>query len=160
MAGIETSGSDGGDQDAPKIIIDSDWKAQAQAEKEKLAEKERTEAASGAGGQGDRMPEADFRGLVRTLATQAIMYLGGIPDPETGRAVVIPEYAQFQIDLLGVLEEKTKGNLSEEEREELEVILHELRMRFAEIMGSVAEHMRREEAAKGTGAGGAGIPND
>lgn len=160
MAGIETPGGDGGGQDAPKIIIDSDWKAQAQAEKEKLAEKERTEAESGAGGRDDRMPDADFRGLVRTLATQAIMYLGGIPDPETGRAVVIPEYAQFQIDLLGVLEEKTKGNLSDEEREELEVILHELRMRFADIMGSVAEHMRREEAAKGGDAGGVEVPKD
>ena len=72
-------------QDQPKIIIDSDWKAEAQAEKEKLAEQEAASAEEGgpAGAQG-KLPPADFRTLVGMLASQAIMYMGGVADPQTG----------------------------------------------------------------------------
>jgi Domain of unknown function (DUF1844) len=120
--------------DPPKIIVDSDWKAEAQAEKERLAEQEQV-AADGAAA-GDPL-EADFRALLGSLATQAMMYLGAFPDQD-GRAVVAPEYARHYIDLLGVLDEKTKGNLSDEESKELTSVLHELRARFVQIVQGVA----------------------
>ena len=126
----------GGPADEPKIVVDSDWKAEAQKEKERLAEQEAAAESSGAAA-GGRMPEADFRGLIGSLATQALMYLGAFPDPD-GRAIVAPEYARHSIDLLGVLEEKTKGNLTDEESKELEGVMHELRMRFVQIVQGVA----------------------
>lgn len=153
---------------SPGIIIDSDWKAQAQAEKERLASQERTKkapaesagvASSRAAGPGmapaeapdlgvpegaydDRIPPADFRTLLGSIATQALMYMGGMADPETGRAVVALDYAKHYIDLLGVLETKTKGNLDPEEAAEMSEILGELRMRFVQITEAV---LRAEE---------------
>lgn len=136
--------------EAPKLIIDSDWKSEAQAEREKLAEAEK-QAADQPGGPGEgEMPEADFRGLMGMLATQALMYMGGIADPSTGKPVFDPMYAQHMIDLLGVLEDKTKGNLTEEEAGEISGVLHELRSRFVELMQIVA----RQQAAGGKGQPG------
>lgn len=133
----------------PQIIVDSDWKAEAQKEKERLAEAETHSAESPGGGRG--MPPADFRSLLGSLATQAIMYLGGIPDPD-GRAIVAPEYAKHYIDLLGVLEQKTQGNLTDEESKELTGVLHELRVRFVEIVQGVAATYAEEEQQPGSGA--------
>jgi hypothetical protein len=144
--------------DQPKIIIDSDWKAQAQKEKERLAAKEKEaqeKAASrqgsgggggvpgGAPGRGEHadqgMPEPDFQALVGTMVTQALLYMGGFPDPQTGRAIVSLEHARFHIDLLATLEEKTKGNLTEDEAKDLSMAVNELRMRFVEIVKAVAQ---------------------
>ena len=134
----------------PKIIIDSDWKAQAQAEKQRLAAEEEKRAAEsprqGRGGQSG-MPPPDFRTLVGMLATQALMYMGAIPD-EQGRAMVSLEVASHYIDLLATLEEKTKGNLDEEESEELTGVVQELRARFVQLTGLV-EKAEREQAAGG-----------
>lgn len=154
MAELINPGAGSGEgRDAPKIHIDSDWKAEAQRERERLAETER--AQQGAAGAPGRMPEADLLAIVRMLATQALLYMGGMPDPETGRAVVAPEYARYHIDLLGALEEKTKGNLSKEEEQELTGLLHELRLRYVDIMGAVDEAMARR-ADQGEGAADAG----
>lgn len=152
--------------DKPKIIVDSDWKTQAQAEKDRLAAEEAKKAAAKpaaakgapAGGRGAprEMPPADFQGLLGTMVTQALMYMGGFPDPKTGRAIVAPDYARYYIDLIGVLEAKTKGNLTPDESKELAQVLHELRMRYVEV-GKAIEEMAREEAAAAA-AGGAGAP--
>lgn len=156
----------------PKIVIDSDWKAQAQQEKERLAAKEREAAAKapaaktgagamggpGAGPEGGEydLPPADFPSLVGTMVTQCLLYLGGFPDPQTGRAVVSLEHAKFNIDLLAVLEEKTKGNLAPEEASDLSQALNELRLRFVEISKALVQMQAKAamEAAQG-GAGGA-----
>ena len=61
------------------------------------------------------------------------MYLGAIADPKSGKVVVDLNGAQFCIDLLQVLEEKTKGNLTDDEEEELRLIGTELRSRFVQI---------------------------
>lgn len=139
-----------------KILIDDDWKSQAQAEREKLAEAEaKAEAAKGEGGKGE-LPPADFRGLLGTLASQAIMYLGGMVDPKTGGAMVDLEVSRMYIDLLAVLEEKTKGNLSEEEQEELTGVLQELRARYVEISKLLAAQLAKQREQGGGGAGGVG----
>jgi hypothetical protein len=141
--------------EAPKLHIDSDWKAQAQAEKERLAEKEAAKSAHEHGGAPGEMPPADFRTLVATLASQAMMGLGAYGDPQTGRVVVDVVGAQFAIDLLGVVEEKTKGNLTPEEAAELKEVLAHLRARFVHIARLVATQVQRDPSLGGdTGTAG------
>lgn len=128
------------DSPKPEILIDSDWKSQAQAEKERLAEAEaRSKGGPGgaAPGQGE-LPPADFSALVGMLATQALMYLGGMADRKSGQLIFDPEMARFYIDLLAVVEEKTKGNTTEQESADLAGALQELRMRFVELARAVA----------------------
>lgn len=137
--------------EAPKLIIDSDWKNEAQAEREKLAAAEKQSSEAGGGPGEGEMPEADFRGLMGMLATQALMYMGGIADPNTGKPVFDPMYAQHMIELLGVLEEKTKGNLTEEESGEITGVLHELRSRFVELMQIVAKQQGAGQPGGPTG---------
>ncbi|MFP4144234.1 MAG: DUF1844 domain-containing protein [Phycisphaeraceae bacterium] len=131
------------DQQQPKIHIDSDWKAQAQAEKERLAEQARQRArkqqpvggeeapGTGAGGQG--MPPANFETLVSTTATQALFAMGAIADPRSGQRFQNLDLARHHIDMLGVLEEKTQGNLTEEEEQMLATTLYELRTRYVQL---------------------------
>ncbi|QDU71900.1 DUF1844 domain-containing protein [Mucisphaera calidilacus] len=123
--------------EAPKIIVDSDWKAQAQAEKQKLADqakaKEETAGGAAAGAPG-QLPPASFETLMSSMATQALMSLGAFADRRTGQPIPPDlQMAKFHIDLLGVLEEKTKGNLSDEEAETLKMTLHELRLQFVHM---------------------------
>jgi len=153
------------DADAPKLIIDDDWKSSAQAEKEKLAaaEKEKAEQAATQGPGG--LPEQiGFKELISLFATQALMYLGAIPD-QSGRAMVSLEVAKLNIDLLGVVQEKSKGNLNEEEQEMIDGTVNELRMQFVEVSKAVAqaaedgtlEQMSMDPNNPGMGAGpGAG----
>lgn len=167
------------DSDAPKIQIDSDWKSQARAEKQRLAEKEQQQqrrptgapGAAGAaapGGQGAgaatgevgpaELPPANFETLIGMMATQALMYLGGYVDPRTGRAIVDLEAGRHQIDLLGVLEEKTKGSLNDEETRQLATVLYELRMQYVRIAQAAAAAMSQQAGGGVTGGGSAGGP--
>jgi hypothetical protein len=84
------------------------------------------------------------------LASQAISGLGGYAD-EQGRVMVDLVGSRFAIDLLGVLEEKTKGNLSADESKDLKEVLAELRSRFVQIAQAVAARM-----ASGQGVATAG----
>lgn len=129
------------DADKPKIFVDDDWKRQAREEKHKLAEQEKKEETKAgpagerrrgrAGGPGE-LPPADFEVLVSTFATQALLYMGAVEHPSMGRVVNL-DAAKFNIDLLTVLEEKTKGNLSAQEKEALDQTLHQLRMMYVEV---------------------------
>lgn len=123
-----------------KLHIDTDWKAEAKAEKERLAaQADKVEAERGESRGPGEPPKADFRGLLGTLASQAIMGLGAITDPKSGRVVIDLPGARFAIDLLAVLLDKTRGNLSEEEEKELTQVVSELRARFVEISNAVAQ---------------------
>ena len=130
------------DETAPKLQIDSDWKAEAEAEKKRLTEQEKAKEAKEA--RGDRtkpgqLPKADIKSLMGVLASQAIMGLGAVGDPKSGRVVIDLDGARFSIDLLGVLEEKTKNNLSDEEATELKQVVTELQARFVQIAQLVAQ---------------------
>ena len=115
--------------ETPKIHIDDDWKTQAKAEKEKLTEKAKEQPAGGAGD----IPEPSFDNLVRTMATQALLFMGAIPDPRTGQRIQHLDLSRHHIDTLAVIEEKTKGNLSEEEQEMLTTTLYELRQAYIQL---------------------------
>lgn len=74
-----------------------------------------------------------FIGFVLSLAHTAAVHFGDVPDPVTGATA--PQNlaaAQQMIEILALLEEKTRGNLSAEERQLLEQLVYELKMRFVE----------------------------
>lgn len=135
----------------PSIQIDSDWKRQAQEEKQRLAEEEKRRAAASAtaqsgpsGGSADssrgrrELPPASFETLVQSIATQVAYYLGELA-PSGGEPTISLDMARHHIDTLAVLEAKTKGNLTADEQRLLDATLYELRMRFV----SLAQQMTR-----------------
>jgi len=73
-------------------------------------------------------PPATFDFLVHTLFTQALMALGRIPNPITKKTHRNLPAARHFVDMLGMLEKKTAGNLSADERRVLEEVQHQLRM--------------------------------
>jgi hypothetical protein len=79
------------------------------------------------------LPSIDFSTFVLSLSHSALMHLGEAPDPETGKTAASVTLAKQTIDLIGMLEEKTKGNLTGEEERLLGQILFDLRMRFVEL---------------------------
>lgn len=81
-------------------------------------------------------PKIDFLTLVFSFASTAMMHLGAAPDDQDTKKKNSPEInlelAQQNIDILGVLQEKTRGNLSADESRMLETLLTELRLRFVQ----------------------------
>ena len=118
------------DSDKPKIIIDEDWKSQVKREKEAAQQETAQPTAAEETEQEFQMPPASFPLLVTMLATQAMMALGQMPHPATGKSEVSKPEAKHFIDLLAMLEEKTQGNLTSEETAMLSNIMHQLRMAF------------------------------
>jgi hypothetical protein len=147
----------------PSLHIDNDWKKQAQEEKRKLAEAEKAKSAASApattaGGsdasatagaaregasprsatapgaaRGQReMPPATFATLVQSIVTQALFYLGDLA-PRGQEPTVNLDMAKHQIDLLGVLEEKSANNLGADEQKMLDAALYEARMRYINV---------------------------
>ena len=142
----------GGEGEAPKIIVDTDWKSQAQAEKERLAEEQKAAATP----QGELAELSPFEEILRLLTTQSLLFLGAFPDPQSGKSVVSLEMARVYIDMIGWLEEKTKGNLTEEESGLLSRTLNELRMEFAEMSKAVAKAVAEGRATTMPMGGGPG----
>lgn len=112
-----------------KIHIDSDWKEEAERDKERLAAEE--EAARGQ--ERGPLPKPALADLLNMIAVPAVMAIGGYRTPE-GK-VMPPDLnlAKYHIDMLEVIEEKTKGNLSPEETKTLASVLHQLRMQFTAV---------------------------
>ena len=72
----------------------------------------------------------DFPSYVLSYYTQGLVLLGEVPNPYTNKKEEDSEAARHTIDILSMLEEKTKGNLSKEEEQLLGSVLYELRMKF------------------------------
>jgi hypothetical protein len=83
------------------------------------------------------LPDASFTTLVSSLTTQVLLYLGDLT-PRGAEPQVNLDMAKFNIDLLGVLEEKTKGNLSADEQKMLDNALYETRMRYVSVASQYA----------------------
>lgn len=99
-----------------KKNIDEQWKETIEKEKEVLKnEKEFTP------------PTPDFNFFITTLSLQASIALGQVPNPVTNKTEMDLTQAKFLIDTLGMLQEKTKGNLTKDESGFLENLLYELR---------------------------------
>ncbi len=124
-------------KDEKKIIVDEDWKEQAQKEKEILAaqeEAEKEEAQKEEGGRGP-LPKGDFAALVSMLVTQALFALGVLKVEGQEKKEADLEMAKYNIDMLETLEEKTKGNLTEQEKKVLESTLNQVRMAYVKVAG-------------------------
>ena len=85
----------------------------------------------------DPSPALSFTAFVLSLASTAAIHFGDLPDPLSGaRTEPNLEGAAQMIEILSLLEQKTRGNLTAEEREVLTQLLYELRMRFVEVSGA------------------------
>ncbi len=84
----------------------------------------------------EELPQADFHYLVVFLGTQALLCMGEQADAAAGEKFEknLPG-AKHAIDLLGVIQEKTKGNLDDDESKLLESLLYDLRMRYVQATG-------------------------
>ncbi len=81
------------------------------------------------------LPEITFSSFIISLSSSAFIYLGEMPDPTTGQTAKNLPLAKQTIDLLGLLREKTRGNLLEEEERLFEHLLYDLRMRYVKVAG-------------------------
>ncbi|MBN1634892.1 MAG: DUF1844 domain-containing protein [Deltaproteobacteria bacterium] len=82
--------------------------------------------------QPESLPKIDFATLVMSFASAAIINMGKVPDPMTGQVQQNFGFAQQNIDIIALLKEKTKGNVSEEEEKMMDKVLYELRLEFVE----------------------------
>lgn len=102
-----------------KIIVDEDWKTRVQKEKEELQKKLEEEKEKKAGDSGtsplDTEVKPSFEAIVGILTTDAMLALGVIAPPGAKEVVIDLDQAQFFIDLLMILRDKTKGNLTPRE---------------------------------------------
>ena len=76
------------------------------------------------------LPEVNFSSFVLSLSSSILLHLGEIADPQSGEKRKDLALARQTINIIGLLKEKTKGNLSEEEEKLLDHLLYDLRMRF------------------------------
>jgi hypothetical protein len=84
--------------------------------------------------QANALPEIDFSTFVISLSTQALMHLGEIADPISGKIDADITVAKQMIDILGMLKDKTRGNLNSNEDRLIEGILFDLRMKYVEAV--------------------------
>jgi hypothetical protein len=80
------------------------------------------------------LPQIDFSTFVISLSTQTLMHLGEIPDPLTGKVESDFAVAKQMIDIIGLLREKTQGNLNQGEEKLMDDLLYDLRMRYVEAV--------------------------
>jgi hypothetical protein len=100
--------------------IDEKWKETVDKEKKRRPE----------GGEGQTPLEANFTNFISSLAMEALVFLGEIANPVTKKKQENLDQARYVIDILGLLKEKTKGNLSAEEANAVDNLLYELRSKF------------------------------
>ena len=118
-----------------KIIIDEDWKSQVQAEKEaelfkQPAEQDQKQAAESE----SPLPAPTLSFLAGTLYLQAAMAMGLLPNPLSDKQPAVRiDQARHAIELLTILQQKTEGNRTPEESEEIEGMLHQLRLAFITV---------------------------
>ena len=100
-------------------------------EEEKIEETPRGDASAQEG----PLPEIDFTSFIFSLSTSALIQLGEIQDPFTQKLVRNLPLAKQTIDLIGMLKEKTKGNLTPEEERVIEYVLYDLKMKYVKAAG-------------------------
>ena len=110
-------------EEEKKIIVDDDWKAEARQEKERLAEETVKH---------EPLPDPTFAELINMIAMQALVGMGGMSGPGGEHIPPNLEAAKHYIDMLQLLEDKTKNNLTDEEKELLDQVLYEMRMRYVQ----------------------------
>ena len=114
-----------------KRAFDRDGRVREAAEKaEDTREKAREQPKKETEKKAPPLPEVNFSSFLLSLSSSALLHLGEIPDPQSGEKMKDMALAKQSIDILNLLKEKTTGNLTEEEKNLLENLLYDLRMRF------------------------------
>jgi hypothetical protein len=129
------------EEEPKKIIVDEDWKQQAQREKEILAAQEQEEKKKEAEEEprrGGPLPEGSLTALISMLTTQTLFALGFLQIKGEEEREPDLDLARYNIELLGALEEKTKGNLTAEEQQLLKNTLSDLRMGFVSVANQLS----------------------
>ncbi|MFO7976462.1 MAG: DUF1844 domain-containing protein [Candidatus Hydrogenedentota bacterium] len=137
-----------------KIFIDEDWKAQVAREKEEARVKAEQKAKEAPETPDEEKPEeekpeegpveANFTGLVNSLATQGLLALGLIAPQDTKEVYVDIAAARFVIDTLMMLREKTQGNLTSEEATHLTNTVAELQRFYVARAQQVQEQSLKQ----------------
>jgi hypothetical protein len=91
---------------------------------------------------------ASFVNFLSTLSTNAAASLGAMPHPATGQRSVDLETGKYWLDILGMLTEKTKGNLHPQEARLLQGILGDLRMQYVQLVRATEEKLKQQAAQK------------
>ena len=122
------------------VVKDRRFSAKEEVEKElknKREEKGEKEEAKKeeASGQDIPLPEINFVNFIFSLSTSALIQLGEIEDPVSQQQVRNLPLAKQTIDLIGMLQEKTKGNLTPDEEKLTDAVLYDLRMRYVKAAG-------------------------
>jgi hypothetical protein len=102
--------------------IDEGWKDAAGNEK--------AAAEKGTASNGLKGLQADFNTLISSMAMEALIFMGELPNPLTKKKEANLDQAKYVIDMLAVMKDKTKGNLTAEEANGIDNILYELRTKF------------------------------
>jgi len=99
----------------------------------------------------NKSSEMFFLQLILMFQTAALQQMGKLMNPLTQKVEKDLEQAKFSIDILGMLEEKTTGNLSEEEKKFLDHVLYELRMNYLDESkeGEKGENKEKKETEEG-----------
>lgn len=128
-------------EEKPFVVRDKRSSAQSAEESDRQTEKAMEEASpdsskpAESGDSSDKpksQPPINFSTFVLSLSSSAAMSLGGYQDPVSGHIPKNLEIAKQSIDILGIIQEKTRGNLTEDEEKLLDSALYELRMRYVE----------------------------
>jgi len=88
------------------------------------------EAPAGRARDASSLPAVDFHTFVLSLGSSALLHLGELEHPEGGEAEKDLPLAKHTIDILSMLEEKTKGNLTSAEEKLIQSLLYDLRLRY------------------------------
>jgi len=121
--------------------VDEGWKKSVAEERDKL--KEQQKARAKAEGRAEELPEPEFRVFVAGLYTQTLMALGEVENPLTHKSEQNLREAQYVIDTIDMLKQKTRGNLSPEEDSYLVSLLHDLRMRYVRVAKQPGEERQK-----------------
>jgi hypothetical protein len=116
-----TEGEAKSEAGAPKGTATSEAAEKAEAAKEKSQESK-----------GMPLPEINFATFVLSISSSVLLHFGDVPDPISGKKERNLPMAKQTIDILGILKEKTKGNLDKEEEQLLENLLHDLRLKYVQ----------------------------
>ena len=134
-------GNDKRDEEKEKgfVVKDKRFSAKKEDEEEsKIKEEAKAEEPPREEGSAQEgpLPEIDFTHFMFSLSTSALIQLGEIEDPFTKNLVKNLPLAKQTIDLVGMLQEKTKGNLTPDEEKVMQYVLYDLRMRYVKSAGS------------------------
>ncbi len=95
---------------------------------------------------------ASFVNFLSTLATNAAAALGAVPHPATGKRTLDLESGKYWLDILGMLKDKTNGNLHPQESRLLEGLLADLRLQYVQLVRATEEKLKAQAAQKLSGA--------